>query len=270
MKLNPIYIALILIVIITIFISCFLGRSVYEGIDETTKGTEPPANEPPANEPPANEPPANEPPRPASPPEVMGAVTGALNSISDAASRVPELNKTDKKTQNSTDIDDLSITNSEADKIIKWIETSKDNMKTNKVSLNKPITHSHTKTISSPPIVSPPNVSQETVQPASSDKGGVGGHQSYSQYNEPSVKRRREIPPGDDDLYILKSQIVPPVCPACPANISCGKSEPPQPCPACARCPEPAFDCKKVPNYRSGDARNLPKPVLNDFSSFGM
>ena len=260
MKLNPIYIALILIVIITIFISCFLGRSVYEGIDETTKGTEPPANEPPANEPPANEP-----PKPASPPEVMGAVTGALNSISDAASRVPELNKTDKKTQNSTDIDDLSITNSEADKIIKWIETSKDNMKTNKVSLNKPITHSHRKTISSPPIVS-----QETVQPASSDKGGVGGHQSYSQYNEPSVKRRREIPPGDDDLYILKSQIVPPVCPACPANISCGKSEPPQPCPACARCPEPAFDCKKVPNYRSGDARNLPKPVLNDFSSFGM
>ena len=42
------------------------------------------------------------------------------------------------------------------------------------------------------------------------------------------------------------------------------------PCPPCARCPEPAFECKKVPNYRSTDDRYLPKPVLNDFSQFGM
>ena len=41
------------------------------------------------------------------------------------------------------------------------------------------------------------------------------------------------------------------------------------PCPACERCPEPAFDCKKVPNYRSPSiGQYLPLPVLNDFSSF--
>jgi hypothetical protein len=42
------------------------------------------------------------------------------------------------------------------------------------------------------------------------------------------------------------------------------------PCPSCARCPEPAFDCKKVPNYNAMNNEFLPIPVLNDFSSFGM
>jgi hypothetical protein len=42
------------------------------------------------------------------------------------------------------------------------------------------------------------------------------------------------------------------------------------PCPACARCPEPAFDCKKVPNYNSINNSYLPMPVLSDFSNFGM
>jgi len=41
------------------------------------------------------------------------------------------------------------------------------------------------------------------------------------------------------------------------------------PCPACERCPEPAFDCKKVPNYRSPSVgQYLPMPILNDFSKF--
>ena len=41
------------------------------------------------------------------------------------------------------------------------------------------------------------------------------------------------------------------------------------PCPACERCPEPAFECKKVPNYRSSSINNyMPVPVLNDFSRF--
>jgi hypothetical protein len=41
------------------------------------------------------------------------------------------------------------------------------------------------------------------------------------------------------------------------------------PCPACERCPEPSFDCKKVPNYRSTSVGDyLPIPVLNDFSKF--
>jgi len=83
-----------------------------------------------------------------------------------------------------------------------------------------------------------------------------------------------QIPSGQEDLYILKSQVVPPVCPVCPEPIvQCPNdfdaSKCP-PCPPCARCPEPAFDCKKVPNYNSFNPDYLPVPVLNDFSSFGM
>ena len=138
------------------------------------------------------------------------------------------------------------------------------------------------------------------------------------------------IPSGDEDLYILKSQVVPPVCPACPGitpaslngdtdvNIgdtsnttttitgpqgnsitknttstgtsitgtsitgtttgtsgnnscnSCNKPSPP-PCPPCARCPEPSFECKKVQSYKQGSSNAyLPRPVLSDFSTFGM
>jgi hypothetical protein len=44
----------------------------------------------------------------------------------------------------------------------------------------------------------------------------------------------------------------------------------PSPCPPCGRCPEPSFDCKKVPNYASTNSEYLPMPVLSDFSQFGM
>lgn len=82
---------------------------------------------------------------------------------------------------------------------------------------------------------------------------------------------RSQIPEGDEDLYILKSQVVPPVCPACPPVMSCSKDkEKCAPCPPCGRCPEPAFECRKVPNYNSNDEDFLPRPVLNDFSQFGM
>jgi hypothetical protein len=87
---------------------------------------------------------------------------------------------------------------------------------------------------------------------------------------------RSQIPSGQEDLYILKSQVVPPVCPACPTSAMCdrlemsAKQEKCPPCPPCARCPEPSFDCKKVPNYSAINNDYLPTPVLNDFSSFGM
>ena len=77
---------------------------------------------------------------------------------------------------------------------------------------------------------------------------------------------RSRIPPGQEDLYILKSEIVPPICPACP-NVNCGNNasnsdaKKCQPCPPCARCPEPSFECKKVPNYNSrGLMDQLPIP----------
>ena len=79
-----------------------------------------------------------------------------------------------------------------------------------------------------------------------------------------------QIPPGQEDLYILKSQVVPPVCPACPTVTSIPREEPCPACPPCARCPEPSFECKKVPNYNALASEYLPMPVLNDFSSFGM
>ena len=92
---------------------------------------------------------------------------------------------------------------------------------------------------------------------------------------------RSHIPRGQEDQYILKSQIVPPVCPACPPVLACpGKNkcplcpapEPIQPCPPCARCPESPFECKKVPSYGTRDTgyiSSFPRPLLNDFSQFG-
>lgn len=87
---------------------------------------------------------------------------------------------------------------------------------------------------------------------------------------------KSQILPGDEDLYILKSEVIPPVCPKCPDPIvNCPGNDKFDaakcpPCPPCARCPEPAFDCKKVPNYNAFNQNYMPVPVLNDFSSFGM
>ena len=84
---------------------------------------------------------------------------------------------------------------------------------------------------------------------------------------------KSRIPPGQENLYILKSEIVPPICPACPTvncNNSSNSEKKCQPCPPCARCPEPSFECKKVPNYNSINNSYLPMPVLSDFSNFGM
>lgn len=79
-----------------------------------------------------------------------------------------------------------------------------------------------------------------------------------------------QIPPGQENMYILKSEIVPPVCPMCPQAAACPRQEKCPPCPACARCPEPAFECKKVPNYASSNDNYLPRPIMADFSQFGM
>jgi hypothetical protein len=114
----------------------------------------------------------------------------------------------------------------------------------------------------------------------------TGQHQPRNQnagsYPVHAVKRRHEILPGDENLYILKSEIVPPVCPACPPVIGgggypaackatcapCPRPPPVPPCPPCERCPEPQFQCKKVPDYKNIIPGNLPRPLLNDFSQF--
>ena len=82
------------------------------------------------------------------------------------------------------------------------------------------------------------------------------------------------IPEGEEDLYVLKSQIVPPVCPRCPDPVIIAPdkyaSKKCPPCPACARCPEASFDCKKVPNYNAFNPgySPIPVPMVDDFSQF--
>ena len=96
------------------------------------------------------------------------------------------------------------------------------------------------------------------------------GNQYYSSL--PQGIPASQIPPGNEDLYILKSQVVPPVCPVCSVTQSSYHKEKEScpPCKPCGRCPEPAFECKKVPNYNAIDEQYLPQPVLSDFSQFGM
>jgi len=55
----------------------------------------------------------------------------------------------------------------------------------------------------------------------------------------------------DLSKYILKSEIVPPVCPKCPDSRSCPRQKPCPPCPPPGRCPEASFECKKVPNHNA-------------------
>lgn len=136
-------------------------------------------------------------------------------------------------------------------------------------------------------------------KPVDSDHNDDDGSRSYAPYNsgtgairatgdsshmKPKYRSSQgipasQIPGGQEDLYMLKSEIVPPVCPACPAmkcNVSdsngggSGGEKKCPPCPPCARCPEPAFECKKVPNYDSVNDNAFPRPILNSFSQFGL
>jgi hypothetical protein len=157
--------------------------------------------------------------------------------------------------------------------------------------------------------VSTPNGTNYSWATGPQGNTAVTSSNSNSVYDStlPSEIPKAMIPKGQEDLYILKSQVVPPVCPACPAcgsnlptsssssssqtspsssssspssqsnyfsqipSSSTSSSEKCPPCPSCARCPEPAFECKKVPNYNSaGSSQYLPMPVVSDFSSFGM
>jgi hypothetical protein len=87
------------------------------------------------------------------------------------------------------------------------------------------------------------------------------------------------ISESEKHLYIKKSEIVPPVCPKCPDATVCPREKECSPCPPCGRCPEPAFECKKVPNYSSAHnsmlpsagvlrEEGLPLPRLNSFNKF--
>jgi len=121
---------------------------------------------------------------------------------------------------------------------------------------------------------SPPPMSSNAIQPPQASVAADSYGQQVTDYDPSNVYQSgisgNQIAPGSEDLYILKSEIVPPVCPVCPTISACPRQEPCPACPPCARCPEPAFECKKVPNYSTNDDRYLPRPVLADFSQFGM
>ena len=76
----------------------------------------------------------------------------------------------------------------------------------------------------------------------------------FAEPDYPITNRERELPNpmpermGNDNAYILKSSIVPPVCPKCPDLISTNKEKKCPPCPPCARCPEPKYKCESVYN----------------------
>ena len=99
----------------------------------------------------------------------------------------------------------------------------------------------------------------------------------YTNNVDNSEKNNTQPLEMENDKYMLKSHVVPPVCPKCPDLVLNAKElrkkmkESCPPCPPCARCPEPSFDCKKVPNYSSSNVGNyLPKPMLADFSNFSI
>jgi len=93
------------------------------------------------------------------------------------------------------------------------------------------------------------------------EKDRSGEHDQF--WSERRGVRRVDIPDEDQDLYVLKSSIVPPVCPKCPQSSACPRQKKCPSCPPCGRCPEPAFTCKKVPNYSSMNNQYLPLPWLS-------
>jgi hypothetical protein len=120
-------------------------------------------------------------------------------------------------------------------------------------------------TPSSVPASTSTSTSTSTCASASGSKVGMGSN-SYSTATTGIPKSM--IAPGTEDLYILKSQILPPICPAPIINFPSGKVN--DTCPPCptTRCPQSSFDCKKVPNYNAINEEYLPQPMLNSFSKF--
>ena len=119
-----------------------------------------------------------------------------------------------------------------------------------------------------------------TYPSSSSSYSSYPGQTTYNTYSPPTDYSSAlpqgipasQIPPGQQDLYILKSEVVPPVCPA-QKNVTIYRNSSECPkckCPAPQPCPESPFECKKVPNYNAINNTTLPVPVLPDFSTFGM
>jgi len=75
----------------------------------------------------------------------------------------------------------------------------------------------------------------------------------------PGGVKKADIPNDQEDLYILKSQVVQYVL----LHHQLRKNV--LHAPPCGRCPEPDFSCKKVPNYKVMSQYKLPdfKPQMS-------
>lgn len=142
-----------------------------------------------------------------------------------------------------------------------------------KVSGNVTSYSPYTSTYSSTPSYTSSSV---TNQNTGNTVGSVTGPNDNTVYYSGNVNGKpitvNNVPPGDEDLYILKSQVVPPVCPVCPPQIvkKCEKEKECGPCPI-QRCPTAPFKCVKQPDYSNPEIKQyLPIPVLNSFSTFGL
>jgi len=123
---------------------------------------------------------------------------------------------------------------------------------------------------SSPATFSSSSVTNTNTGNSAGSVTGPNGNSVYYVDNKPVTVN--SVPPGDEDLYILKSQIVPPVCPVCPPSIikKCDKEKECGPCPI-QRCPTAPFKCVKQPDYSNPAVKQyLPIPVLSSFSTFGL
>jgi len=120
------------------------------------------------------------------------------------------------------------------------------------------VTPQNTNTVFIPPpsgmlSSQPASVNSQSSTQDSSGNSMMSSSTSSSLSSSTSSTSNQPVQPPPTD---------PPVPAMCPA---------PEPCPPCGRCPEAAFDCKKVPNYdRTDNKRFVPQAVLSDFSSFGM
>lgn len=145
-----------------------------------------------------------------------------------------------------------------------------------KVSGNVTSYSPYTSTYSSTPTYTSSSVTNQNTGNTVGSVTGPNDNTVYYSGNSGYVNGKpitvNNVPPGDEDLYILKSQVVPPVCPVCPPQIvkKCEKEKECGPCPI-QRCPTAPFKCVKQPDYSNPEIKQyLPIPVLNSFSTFGL
>ena len=94
------------------------------------------------------------------------------------------------------------------------------------------------------------------------------GMESQGYLNNDTDEDEKEEDEDDKDKYILKTQIVPPVCPKCPDVVACpNNSNGWVPSPFANRDYNSQYNISPAPGSGSGPTYE-PRPMLTDFSQF--